>query len=476
MATTVGGRAYPLRVRLVALFVLFFLFLGGGGTPNPITELLLEIVFVGIAAAWLWWPGASADEGERADPLLVLLIAILLAVPVLQLVPLPPSVWSVLPGRQNEVASLALVDQQDTWRPLSLSASRTLASLLAIVPALGCAYAVARMTVRGRRLILVAIAVMTVLGSLLGVLQLVAGDRGINLYSQFHAGWVTGFQANKNAEADVLLIGLLAIVALVAPYVADGARRFPLAFDRRGMLALTGGVVLFLLAATAMTGSRAGAALIAVGVVFALAILLTATGLRRHRSGGLGWLVIAVPVVLLGLAAAVFAFSGDTALTRLGARFTDAPDVRLQIWQDAWFALKQYWPAGFGMGGFEPAMLPAEQLQYLDVTMPNRAHNDFLELGLEAGLLGYMMLAAATTVCLAMAWRSWRGNPAARPQVVFALGVLIVITLHSFVDYPLRSMALACLAGVAGGMLARPVGVAGASENRHAHNTVESVA
>lgn len=473
MATTVGGRTYPARVWLVALFVLFALFLGGGGSPNPVTELLLELVFAAIAVGWLWLPGDRSRDHGRIDPLVLILIAIPLAIPLVQLIPLPPSVWTALPARQNEAASLSLVGQENSWRPISLSSSRTLAALLAILPAVGCTYAVARMSGRQRRLVLVAIVLMALLSSLLGVMQLVAGSRGINFYSQFHAGWVTGFQANRNAEADVLLIGFLALIALISPYLTDRSRRLPLDFDRRAVLALAAGFALFLLAATAMTGSRAGMALIAVAVVFAAAMLWTARASRRDGGHRRALMLLGAAVLVVAVLAIVAAYTDDTALGRVVGRFSETPDDRPHVWQDVWFALKQYWPFGFGIGGFQPAMIPAERLEFLDASVPNRAHNDFLELGLEAGLAGYALLAAAALVCLTMAWKSWRDRPATRTQVVFVAGVLIVITLHSFVDYPLRSMALACLAGVAGGMLARPAGAAGTSEARDGRNKVE---
>jgi O-antigen ligase len=87
--------------------------------------------------------------------------------------------------------------------------------------------------------------------------------------------------------------------------------------------------------------------------------------------------------------------------------------------------------------------------------VPNRAHNDYLEIGLEAGLLGYLAVVASTIVIVAMFWRSWRAVQAMHSQLVFGAAVLLLIALHSVVDYPLRSMAIACLVGLASGMLAR---------------------
>jgi O-antigen ligase len=86
------------------------------------------------------------------------------------------------------------------------------------------------------------------------------------------------------------------------------------------------------------------------------------------------------------------------------------------------------------------------------------------------------MVVAAALVCLALAYRSWRRQPDLRGQVLFAVGVLIIIALHSLVDYPLRSMALACLAGVAGGMLATSMTASGKSDILDERMKVESLA
>jgi O-antigen ligase len=359
-------------------------------------------------------------------------------------------VWTALPGRENEIAALSLVGQEASWRPISLSPGRTIASLAAIIPPVFCLYAMSRLELHERRLVLAAIVVMAIVTSLLGAIQLTAGGAGINLYPEHHVGWVTGFQANRNAAADVLLVGLLALAVLAAPYLTGSRQRLPLSMDRRALTFLIGGTALFLLAATVMTGSRAGTMLVLVVGAAALAILLAG----RTPSHGLSLTRVILLLCAALLAGLVFlVLSETTAIGRVGARFSDGQSVRIEIWKDTLFALKQYWPVGFGMGGFEPAMLPAERLEVLDPSIPNRAHNDFLEIGLEAGVLGYAMVAVIVILCISLAWRSWRQAPGMRRQIIFGLGVLMVIALHSVVDYPLRSMAVASLAGVAAGML-----------------------
>ena len=452
MPAAVASQGYSLRAKLVAGFIVIALILGGGGTPNPITEFLLQLIFALFAIAWIWLPSRSRDDALR-DRWAWVLVVIPLVVPLVQLVPLPPAIWTTLPGRDNEIAALSLIGEQSRWRPISLSPSRTLASLLAIVPAVFCFYAVARLDLRGRRLVLGAIVVLALVSAWLGAVQLAARGQGFNFYAQHSAGWVTGFQANRNATADVLLIGLLALAGLAAPYFVEAQRRLPLGLTRRTLVILLGGIALFLLVATVMTGSRAGIALLAV----AMAGCALSFSVSRSRSrGGVSRITVILLAagLLVGLVAAFTALSQNTAIARVTERFSDLGSSRTQIWEDSWFALKQYWPVGFGMGGFEPAMFPAEQLEYLDSLVPNRAHNDFLEIGIEAGMLGYAMVLAAAFAVVGLALRAWR-EPGMRGQVVVGLTTLLLITLHSVVDYPLRSMAVACLSGVAGGLLVK---------------------
>jgi O-antigen ligase len=137
------------------------------------------------------------------------------------------------------------------------------------------------------------------------------------------------------------------------------------------------------------------------------------------------------------------------------SRFANGRDFRYELWQDTQFAIAQYWPFGSGVGSFKPVFVAAERLEVVDPSEPVRAHNDFLELALEGGIFGLVMLALA---CALIGWLLWRAlrlrNAETRPQIVFAATVFLVVALHSVVDYPVRSMSLACLVGIAVGLSA----------------------
>jgi O-antigen ligase len=263
---------------------------------------------------------------------------------------------------------------------------------------------------------------------------------------------VTGFQANRNAEADVLLIALLALAVLVGSAMTGdraGAR------GRKPAIFLGAAVGVFLLVVTVLTGSRAGMALALPALAVAGLIIVPTRDSDESRSLG-SLLALAALPVLAGLAVLGTAVAGSIPVGRALARFGETGDPRIDLWQDTMFAISQYWPAGVGMGGFGPTILAAERLEFVNRTFPNRAHNDYLEIGLESGLFGYLAVVAAGALVIAMAIRSWRALPAMRRQILFGLGALMIVGLHSAVDYPLRSMALASLAGIAAGMVACP--------------------
>lgn len=270
------------------------------------------------------------------------------------------------------------------------------------------------------------------------------GD-AFRLYPETSLGWLTGFHANRNAAADVLLIGILAGGAWTASRPQGGKGRGP-------MTLLLAGLLLVMLVALLFTGSRAGIALLAV-VAPALALMLIEGPIARK-----GTILVAIAALPTVLAALAFA---NARLGYVATRFGMLQDYRLGLWQDSWAAMLAYWPWGSGIGTFVPAFLPYESLAMVDPTLPNRAHSDYLELAIEAGVPGLLVLAIIAMLILRLSVRAWRAPDQPRAVTIFALQSFILIALHGCVDYPLRNMAVASLAGIALGMLVPPAGGAG---------------
>ena len=429
------------------MYVAAAMVLGGGGSPAPGNEIILQVLFAAAIIAWVWMPCEGSEKRARIPTSLLIVGIVLLALPLLQLVPLPPSIWQALPVRHLESATLSLVGEKESWQPLTISRPRTVAAFLAILPAVGVMWAAATRPVKDRRVLLLAIATIGLVSALLGALQMASGPEAFRLYDQSHRGWLTGFHANRNAAADALLIASLALSA----WVVSGRTRL----EVRALAPLAAAqAVLFV--ALVMTGSRTGIALTIVTLAFHVLIFqkFAAGAGRRSLVGAMamvGAVLIAIPVAL----------SGTSRLASVAARFDVTGDARATLWQDTLAAILAFWPAGSGLGTFSSAVSPFEAPEHLDRFYPNRAHNDYFEFILETGVLAPLVMIGVAALIVMLARRSWRQSIRQRPILLFAIGTLAIVALHSIVDYPLRNMALACLAGVAAGMLVAAPRVAG---------------
>lgn len=419
------------------------LLLGGGGSPAPFPELVLQIIAACAFAAWILatpdWYGVPRTAWVIA--------ALIVAVPLIQLVPLPPAFWQAMAGRETVREALALIGQEHTWFSWSLAPSRTLSALLALGPPLAVLVMTAALDRSGRIVLLAVICGAVLLTLVVGALQLSGGsDSALRFYGPSDRV-LLGFQANRNSTADLLLIGLIAAPALVVELARRD--RFPL--SRGFVIGAAAGAMALCLLGIVLTASRMGIALVPVAFIAGLAILRTWLGLSVRRTA-----LFALLILVAGAASAWLLWN-SAALTRLTGRLDFAAELRPELWRDSLYAARQNLPWGVGMGNFVSAILSGERLEVVRQTVPNRAHNDYLELAVEAGVFGLAVLSViATTLMLAArkALRKAASGSAAVP--LFALSALIVIALHSLVDYPLRSLSLACLGAACAGMLLPP--------------------
>jgi O-antigen ligase len=81
------------------------------------------------------------------------------------------------------------------------------------------------------------------------------------------------------------------------------------------------------------------------------------------------------------------------------------------------------------------------------------AHNDYLQVLAEFGLIGFLLLAALLIRTLVRVFRATLGDGPQRYLAIACGGSLTAILLHSFVDFnlyiPANAMVLAWIAGVA---------------------------
>lgn len=307
---------------------------------------------------------------------------------------------------------------------------------------------VSRLTVSGRTWLCGSIVFVAGLSLVLGMLQLShTGGYDWSLYTFFSRGFLVGFQANHNAEANLLLISALAFgVLTVARLASRRASTLSWVVFTIGLLPIIVGIF--------MTGSRAGIALIAV-MAIVMAVML-APVVRMSRQG---WIISGGATLAFLVGGALLAELPS--VQKVVSRFSLTHDARWDIWADTHFAISQVWPYGSGVGSIMPMLEAAERLETVSIYYPVRAHNDWLEWTMEAGVPGMVVLAFVGVVLSAITVRAIAGcrrdrDQVRMAQVVFALGLFLIVGLHSLIDFPLRNMSISALAAVAVAFLTKP--------------------
>jgi O-antigen ligase len=443
---TVRWQAYAVAA-LVFVAILF----GGGGGEGPLNNGIIQ----SLAAILLSLLFASHVRGSWPLPKVAagatwLLLSLLLIV-LVQLMPLPPDLWRSLPGRELAEAALALTGSTGEWRPLSLEPEATRRAAAALLLPAAILYGIVGATRREILLIVLSAIVAAGVSGLIGALQLILGTPGwLSYYEGPNPGSASGVFANPNHHALLLIAAMLLLAFRIrADRSGDEQRR-----DRGvsasfhpGWLALPFFVVL-----TLATSSRAGMILLLVAAPGALLIAL-------GRRSPLLWLGGLAGVALLVGLTIVFSPSGNA--LAVGESFIFSDDGRYSFLPDVVFTLRQYWPWGSGLGTFVPVFAPNENLDVAGSGYVNHAHNDWLEWLLEMGIVGAVWLVAAIAILL---WRlgsvtrmraQLRGTQFA--AIVVGGLILLLLGLHSLIDYPGRAEAVTVVAAIAAGLIFAPL-------------------
>lgn len=423
-------------------FVVLACVFGGSSRLDTIGPVIVNLAAIGVLLCALWG-GRFAPLRRVRVPLLFLLA--LTALIVGQLIPLPPSIWTALPGRHLFVDAAPMSGLVQVWRPISLAPDLTLTSLLAVLPLFAVFVSMAPLSsLAVKRLLPIYISV-SVFGALLGFIQLLSGDGAFYIYSITSVGAPVGLFANRNHEALMLAITLPAVSAFVAMKRSAG---------RLG-LALT--IALIAIPLTLATGSRSGLLLLFVGAIGGWLLYtdgeLIPTSTSRWRP-------------TLGMFAAFFSVMGMIGLTVAMARAPSvqrlfsqdvSQEVRVQLFEPMLRIGWTYFPFGTGIGSFVPVFKIHEPISFLGPLYLNHAHNELLELYIETGIFGIALLVGFLGWWLRMQMRLWRRSALSTSGITLArLGGIwtFMILFLSLADYPLRTPAFAVIFALGCGWMA----------------------
>jgi O-antigen ligase len=423
-------------------FLLLALLVGGATREEVIAPDIVGLVALPLLGWAIWRLRDRRPDASETLPFAILAGCFLVG--LIQLIPLPPALWTALPGRGPIVADLAAAGIAPGWAPISLKPQATVSALLALIPAAALFLSLRTLDQPGRRQLVLLILGVAVASAVIGGLQVVGGPESpLRFYAVTNPEPAVGFFSNRNH--------LAALFVCVVPFATlealEAAARRPAG---RVRIALMLSLILLAAAGVAMTQSRAGALLLGLALLGGVAMAWRA-GLAKGR----GRLILAGGVLLLALAAVVapVVFAGTFDRFEGGLN----GDLRLKAAQVAAGAAWTYAPFGAGLGSFVPVYMMHEIPASMQNTYINHAHDDWLELLVEAGLLAVAVMVAFVFWFGRLALRAWRRQRTSGGGGVRAASLVIGLLLaHSLVDYPLRSPAMMCVFALACGLMLAP--------------------
>lgn len=279
-----------------------------------------------------------------------------------------------------------------------------------------------------------------------GLLAQSMGSNTILWYKKWaYEGFLTSTFVNKNSYAAFAGLGLLCCITVLRDrfhkvkiqdeVIAQKSRWVALLSSLQTKDYLAFLPLLTILAALALTGSRAGITSTFIGVLGYVLALAVHKRLKAKQWSLLlgGGLIVFVGFVALG---------GEALLSRMDqSQVASDAETRMAGYELVGIAISDNPWLGFGLGTFDSAFK-----LYRDNRLPlwyHHAHNDYLEmvmdLGIPAALLLFLAIGLMVSCCVTGLWARRKGSG----FLALAIGASSLVAAHAFVDFSLHIPAIA---------------------------------
>ena len=446
---SLGSRHVAFALVVIVLVGCFVL---GGSSRGDVASLIVlrPLVAVALTGGFLC---LDADD-LRGNRFILTFSAAIATLPLLFLVPLPPEIWTRLPGRELVADIDRTAGLGSLWRPLTLAPAATWNAFHASLVFVTVVVLGVHLRDRQRLWLLHVILVLGGCSVILGLMQTAGSPDGpLYFYQVTNNGAQVGLFANRNHHALLVAMMLPILWVLALPLLRAQPRERVL-----GLALIAYGIALLPLLLS--IGSRGGL-LCGAAALLSLPLLVRDGTSRPDRTAApfVGRLRRRMPVlaacglaIVGGLVVALTVSWGQGfALDRLLSQ-TVAKDLRWQMLPTIGAMAVRYWPVGSGVGTFEQAFRIDEPDALLGPEYVNHAHNDWLELLVTTGAMGLVMLAIASFALIVRVRQAWSAHRSTSNQVSAArLGIVLIglAALASLGDYPLRVPSLTAVFAVA---------------------------
>lgn len=409
----------------------------GGDDPVPSNVTLL---LVSLAALYEFSRRGAAVVITGRDRAIIAGALLFPAYVAFQLIPLPLPVLQLLsPARADLARGLEAVGAGSSFAPISISPPTTWMHLLRIAGYALTFLAVRQIRARAPLGAWHAAIPLMVLGVLESAWALAGNSVAVDSMS--------GSYYSKNHFAGLLEMTLPFTAVYAFVLLGRGRTREGLSTGAAivGSALLAGAVTIFV----AITSSLSkGGALATFASLLTMGMLAASRRLSgRTRLGTFGALIV--------LTALVFIFITPSQLVERFAVVVsdDQSEGRAPIWGNTIRLIAAYPVVGVGLGNFYPGLLPHQT--YGNGLAWVHAHNDYLQLLAELGIIGALIPAGLLGLSLTSALRATFTAPTrdARLLGLACTGALVAIALHSLGDFNTyilaNALVLAWICGIA---------------------------
>jgi len=429
---------------LAPFYILLCLLLGGASAAGFLANGALQLL--GLACILVVVLGNFLPELPKPARVLLALVGAIAALLTFELIPLPPLLWQLLPGRGPVAEAYALLGMSAPWLPISLSPSGTLAALASLIPVLTVIVLTYASSGYGRLFSVYLIIATAVVSVVLGLLQKMQGpDSLYYIYDITNRGGVVGFFANRNHLATLLL----ATIPLVGALGVSPRRNSKQDDSKVGRLVVTGCMALLIAVGVIVVKSSAGWLLLPPAIFATIAVFV------RGESGKVPRPLLQVGAVL-GVICVIASIVAPIKMNDLGDKLSGLdPHMRNQSIRTTASAALDHLPFGSGGGSFVHVYPRYENVETASLEYLNHAHNDYVEVALEHGLPGLTLIGLGIAFWLIRTrklWRAGKGEALSRAGSI----VVAIVLAHSLVDYPLRTAAIAAVAAFAFALMVAP--------------------
>lgn len=438
---------------LLAATLLFAPLIKGGNRPFPLLTLELAALLL------LVYPLMRPVFLRRLPLGFLIGLALLILLPMIQLLPIPFTIWQTLPGREIYAEALAAfgLSGDAGMRPLSLVPRATEAAWLALLPPLAVfLVAVSLRETALRRLVYLFIGIAS-MQAILALVQFGGGATTTFRLSLNDIGTGVGTYVNRNHLAGLLAMALPVSLGLLASRI--GSPQENMLYHGRTLLGQLAGILSHSSRINQILIFSAVCIAILLGIVFSrsrsgislamLGILLSAF-FYGYRIGGQRSTNLVALFSVIGLALAL-----EVGLAPVLERFSvegTLEDARWDIFVSSVTGLGSFFPFGSGLGTY-PDIYRHFQTDSI-VKFVNHAHNDYIEYVFEGGLIAVVVILLFLVVYV----RAWprlfhlpQWGTLSFMQVGAGIGLLLM-ALHGMTDYnwhiPANAIYFALLAGV----------------------------